>query len=126
MKLGTIFSSTATAEDDELAQKRAHRERVRVARLEYARRESGWTEIPAERLVARGPRRFGWMVDAETDKVWVRYPGSIFVTGSVTVIQTHSPVTFFVADGEVVPIERAQHLTTWSAVIRQRPELARA
>lgn len=125
MRLGTIFGNNGTVEDNELAERRAQREQVRAKRVDLARREDKWTEIPAERLVSRGPSRFGWLVDAETDLVWVRAPGSFFVRDSVTLVATHVAVTYFVdAAGDIVALERAPNIATWSDVIRTRPDLA--
>ena len=36
---------------------------LREARVVAARRCSAWTELPAESLAARGPTRYGWMVE---------------------------------------------------------------
>jgi hypothetical protein len=96
-----------------------------VARVEFARRHDRWTEIAAERLIPRGPARFGWIVDAETDLVWVRSAGTFFVTGSVTLIATQVNVTFFVdARGDVVPLERVSTIPTWSWYIDRRARAA--
>ncbi|MGZ4418030.1 MAG: hypothetical protein ACXVRV_07625, partial [Gaiellaceae bacterium] len=48
---------------------------VRQARIDYARGNSHWTEIPETRLVRRGP---GWLIDADSDLVWVLRRGVAF------------------------------------------------
>jgi hypothetical protein len=61
---------------------RAEPERqVRQARLDLARRQPAWTEIPETRLVRRGP----FLVDAETDLVYVRRRGVVFEPGRANV-----------------------------------------
>jgi hypothetical protein len=111
-----LLPQLRTVEDDQADEARALREQVRAARVEFARRNDRWTEIaPAERLIPRGPARYGWLVDAETDLVWVRSKGSFFVTGPVTVVATHVDVTFYVdANGDFVAIERVSSIPNWS------------
>ena len=113
MKLGTIFRPTRNLEDT-LAHDPAlveHARQVREKRLETARGRPNWTEIPETRLVRRG--RF-W-VDAETDLVWVVRRGLVFEPDRATVgyVTNDMAMTFYVADGDVVFIERSG-TTTWS------------
>lgn len=109
--------------DDE--DKAAKQQKIREARLKAARGQHNWTEItPAERLVPRGPARFGWLVDAASDRLWRVSRGSVFEPGTARVVATHSAETFYVSrDGDVVALEPAEPFSTWSEVVARRPEL---
>jgi hypothetical protein len=117
-----LTSRFETVEDRQAAERRALSEEVRVARVEFVRRNEKWTEIaPAERLIPRGPSTFGWLVDAQDDTVWTRSRGTFFVPGSVALIATHVDVTFYVdAAGEVIPLERVTTIPNWSSFVERQ------
>jgi hypothetical protein len=123
-----LLPHLVTQEDVEARKAEALLEEVRKTRVKIVRRNADWTEItPAERLIPRGPARLGLLVDADTDIVWTRAPGTIFVPGSVTLVATHANYTYYVSTaGDVIPLERVQSIPTWSwYVARQtRKELA--
>lgn len=94
-----------------------HERQVRQTRLELARRTSAWTEIPETRLVRRGR----YLVDAETDLVYVLRRGVVFETGNATVgyVVPGTPMTYTVKAGDVVFLEQpSSH--TWSEVVARR------
>jgi hypothetical protein len=116
-----LLPTLRTVEQDEAEQAQALLEEVRQKRVEIARRNDNFTEIPAERLIPRGPAKFAWLVDAETDLVWVRSRGTTFVRDSVTLVSTHAPVTYFISgEGDIVPIEPAPSIPSWSWYIARQ------
>ena len=123
-----IVSSRADVFHPTQAELEKKRQQLRDARLKAARSQANWTEItPPERLVPRGPAKYGWLVDAASDKLWRVTWGTVFAPGTAAVAATHTAVTYYVsADGDVVPLEEAQPLSTWSEVVRRRPDLVRA
>ena len=68
------------------------------------------------------------MVDAETDLVWARAPGIVFMPESITLITTHVDVTYYVSEaGDIVALERVTSIPSWSWYIdRQAKEAAAA
>ena len=116
-----VVSRKDLFDDKDAAQKQRM---LREARLKAARNQSNWTEItPAERLIRRGPARFGWLCDAADDRLWCVGRGTVFLPGGAGVVSTHVPVTFYVdADDDVVALEPAP-FQTWSEVVKRRPEL---
>jgi hypothetical protein len=65
------LSKFETLEDKRDYESREHADDVRRKRVELARHNERWTEIPRERLISRGPHQFKWLVDAATDVIWV-------------------------------------------------------
>lgn len=109
MRLTTIgrAASRETPEDE-----------LRAARVEVARR--AWEEIaPAERLVARGP---GWLVDSETDRIFVRRRGVTFDPGRASIFSGDgAELWFFVdRDGSPVVLERVLSPANWSEHCERR------
>jgi len=101
-RVGRPDAAAAVVEPREVRERRAQ---VKQVRLEVARRR-GWTEIARERLVARGPSRYGWLVDAATDVVYQRYPGLTFEADSARLLADQQTFVFFVdEDGDVIPLE---------------------
>ena len=98
----------------------AHERQVRQARLELARRETSWTEItPAERLVRRGP----FLVDSETDLLYVHRRGLVFEPGRATVgyVTPNTTLTFYVdRDDNVVFIDQPGGARTWSEIVARK------
>jgi hypothetical protein len=90
---------------------------VRDRRVQVAR--STWTEIPRERLVARGP---GLLVDAETDYVYAPFLGATFETGSASLIADKTTGLVFYLDqrGWPVVLERVLAPRTWSQIHERR------
>jgi hypothetical protein len=84
---------------------------VRERRVEVARR--AWEEIPAGRIERRG---LGWLVDVETDAVFILYRGAVFGRGSATLIPDRNPALVFYLDdaGEPVVLERLPG--TWTEI----------
>ena len=96
---------------------------VREKRLELARRRTNWTEIPETRLV----RRARFLVDAETDLMWVVRRGHVFEPGRAAVgyVSDNAPMTFFVdRDADVVFLEQPGGPRTWSEVVARRARRA--
>lgn len=109
--LGTISGGLRTFEDEQSEEQERHAAKVRAARLEIARRH--WTEItPAERLVARGP----WLVDTETDFIYIRRRGETFEPGRANLLSGEGvSLAFYVnKSGDVVPLERVPSPRTYS------------
>lgn len=85
---------------------------IRAARVAAARR-LGWEELPETRLIPRGPR--GWLVDAETDAVYVPYRGATFERGSARLVAIPTTLSYYVDDdGSPVVLERQPQ--TWSQI----------
>jgi hypothetical protein len=107
-----------TFEDAEREENERHNEEVRAARIEVARRN--WTEIdPPERLFRRG---FGWLVDDETDYVFIPRRGTTFETGRASLMTGEGLDLWFFIDrdsGDVVPLERLG-TETWSEIVAKR------
>lgn len=99
---------------------------MREARVIAARRCTAWTEItPPERLCARGPTRYAWHVDANSDQIFVPLQGAAFLPHSASIIADRVPLAFTVDDdGRLSVFERLTKPATWSDVIRTNPELA--
>ena len=96
-----------------------HERQVRQARLELARRRAGWTEIPETRLVRRGP----FLVDAESDLVFVLRRGHVFEPGKSTVgyVPENTSMIFTVnQDDEVVFLEQPGGIATWSEIVAHK------
>jgi hypothetical protein len=92
---------------------------VREARLEFARRQRNWVEVPETRLVARG--RF--LVDAETDLCYVHRRGHVWEPGRATVgyLPDGAAMTDIVdAAGAVIFLEHPGGPATWSEIVARR------
>lgn len=85
---------------------------VRQARVKAARRV-GWEEIPKERLRPRGR---GWLVDAESDRVFTIYRGATFERGSATIIPDRNRTLAFYLDDEGWPVVLEPLGRTWSEI----------
>ncbi len=114
----SLFSKPRTKAEEE--------RELREGRVRAARACQAWTEItPAERLCARGPVRYGWHVDAESDQIFVPHQGAAFLPHSSAVLADRAPLHFVVDhDGHVTVYQRALAPKTWSDVVRNSPELA--
>lgn len=96
---------------------------IRERRVEVARRHPGWREVQEAELV---PRPLAYLVHAEKDWIFTRVRGTVFATGSVTVVAEHPSYFFYVGqDGELVFLERQSG--TWSELVakRERRRLSR-
>jgi len=104
------FEDREAEERDELAAQ------VREARVELARRE--WTEIaPRERLVRRGP----WLVDAETDALYVPRRGTTFEPGRAALISGQGAALWFYLDrDDVVVLEKVRSPASSSEHVERR------
>jgi hypothetical protein len=110
MRLPTIIGRSAESD--------AGMDELRAARVEIARRN--WTEIdPAERL---RPRGMGWLVDSESDYIFVLRRGTTFEPGRANLLSGEGfALWFFVdRDGDVVVLERVVSPSTWSEVVERR------
>jgi len=88
--------------------------RIRELRVGIARR-AGWEELPARRL----ERRARWLVDVETDALFLPYAGTVWQMGSARLVAEQKDLTFYVDDdGDVVVLERQPR--TWSALEARR------
>jgi hypothetical protein len=77
---------------------------VRPKRLEVARSNAKWTEIPND-LVPRNQGR--WLVSAETDAIYTLFRGTVFAPLSVNVVANLTELSFYVdSDGDLVFLER--------------------
>ena len=95
----------------------AHDEKLRPARVEAARRISGWREIEDD-LVPRGRR---WFVSAGSDRIYTRYAGAVWVSDSVVPLADTAELSFVVTDdGEIRFYERIRQPATWSAYIQRQ------
>jgi hypothetical protein len=106
-------------------QRSEHERQVREARLATARRQSAWAETSETRLVRRG--RF--LVDAETDLIYVLRRGVVFETGRATVgyLPDNTPMTFYVDQADdVVFLEQPSGPRTWSEVVERQARRGRA
>jgi hypothetical protein len=83
---------------------------LREARVALARRMSTWREIPEP--VRRGP----WLVDAESDELFVVRRGATFEPGRAHILSGDGfPLSFYVdVDGDVVVLEKVKSPATWS------------
>jgi hypothetical protein len=90
-------------------QREAWARQVREARIEAARRNDRWTEIEAVDLVPRGR---GLLVSATTDAVFKAYAGTVFQSGSVSMVSELAPLYFAVRGEELEFFEREPG--TWS------------
>jgi len=87
------------------------------ARVARARSIPHWREIPVERLVVRGP---GWLVDTETDLVYVGGRPVLFEPGSASPVAERDAITFFVnKDENVVAIKRRYSPRSWCEHVRR-------
>lgn len=122
-----LLSKFETQEDVKAREARQHEEDVREARIKNARSCQAWQELcPPERLCARGPENFGWNVDSDSDRIFVRYRGTAFYPKSATIIADQADLWFTVSDGEIIVYERLNRPSSWSDVVRKRPDLAKA
>jgi hypothetical protein len=114
-----------TADDILAREARQHDEAVRKARVQAARDCPSWTEIaPAARLCPRGPSKFNWVVDSDSNRIFRPYPAAVFHSKSANLVADRTELTFIVKDGEVIAYEPVRNPATWSDVIRAHPELA--
>jgi hypothetical protein len=93
---------------------------VREARVQEARRQTGWTELAELRLVRRGP----FLVDSEDDVVYTLRRGSVFEPDRATVayVPSGARMIFYVSGaGDVVFLERFPGAVTWSEVVARKP-----
>lgn len=126
--IGRIFGGPLrTVEDDEADQRAAHVVKVRQARLELARANDQWEELPETRLVQRRPGG-RYLVDAESDRIYSLGRGIVFEPGRSTVgyVDPNDRMTFYVdRDEEIVFLERLTHPHTWSEFCERQARRAR-
>ena len=89
-------------------------------RLEFARRQANnWTELAEVGLVRRGP----FLVDSESDQLYVLRRGVVFEPNRATVgyIPDNTPMTFYVDQADnIVFVERYSGAATWSEIVARR------
>jgi hypothetical protein len=91
---------------------------VRQARVEAARRCRSWVEIQDDLV----PRARGLFVSAGDDHVYARYAGTVFQTGSTTIVSDRAALFFTVDDAGVLTFyERDSQ--TWSERVARRAQL---
>lgn len=94
---------------------------MRAARLEEARRQTAWTEIAETRLVRRGP----FLVDSDTDAVFVVRRGHVFEPGRATIgyVLDKAAMTYFIGrDGHIVFVEPYLGAATWSDIVARKAQ----
>jgi hypothetical protein len=119
MRLSTSIRPARNIEDVPVDPALAeHEKAVREARLDLARRQSAWVEIPETRLVRRGR----YLVDAETDLVYTLRRGVVFETGNATVgyVVPGTPMTYTVNEADEVVFLEQPSSHTWSEVVARR------
>jgi hypothetical protein len=94
---------------------------LRNARVAAARRVPAWSELDPIDLVPRMGGRV--VVSAESDRIFTRYAGALWQTGTATAIPDFSPL-FFTADGDRLEFYEAQP-GTWTARVEQKAERER-
>ena len=100
-------------------QRNEHERKVRQARLDYARRQTSWTYIPQPRLVRRGR----YLIDSETDAVFVVRRGHVFEPrgSNVGYVPAGTPMTYTVDQGgDVLFIEPSGGGHTWTEICERR------
>ncbi len=118
MRLSTVFRPARTTTDSDPAVVE-HERQVRQARLDLARRQTTWTEIPDTRLVRRGR----YLVDAETDLIYVLRGGVVFEPGKAVVgyVPENTPMTFTVYEnGKIAFLEQPSGPRTWSEIVAHK------
>ena len=123
MKLSLMRFSDADQVEGRVTdcQRVEHDRQVLAARLDEARRQSAWTEIPETSLVRRGP----FLVDSDTDAVFVVRRGHVFEPGRATIgyLPDNTPMTFFVdRDGDIVFVEPYLGAATWSEIVARKAQ----
>lgn len=113
------FTDTELIEDRITDEQRAEWERqIREARLELARRQPAWEEIPRTRLVKRGR----WLVDADTDALYSIRRGVVFEPQRATIgyVPDGARLAYYVDErGDIVFLEQTAG-TTWSDVVARQ------
>jgi hypothetical protein len=100
-------------------QRNEHERQVREARLDLARRQSNWTELAHVGLVRRGP----FLVDGETDQLYIVRRGVVFEPGRATIgyVPDNTPLAWFVDQaGNIVFLEQPGGPQTWSEIVERR------
>ena len=119
-KLGLSPESAAlegTPEEVDARVRAAHDEKLRPARVEAARRISGWHEI-ADDLVTR---HRGWLVSAASDRIYVRHQGVVWTGDTAVPVADTEELSFVVGDDlELRFFQRIRHPATWSEHIRRQ------
>jgi hypothetical protein len=121
MKLSLMRFSDADQVEGRVSdrQRAEHERQVRAARLEEARRQTAWTEIPETTLVRRGP----FLVDSDADAVFVVRRGHVVEPGRATIgyVPDKAAMTYFVGrDGHIVFVEPYLGATTWSEIVARK------
>ena len=121
-KIGKLSPESAALEGEpavvEARKRAAHDEKLRPARVEAARRMSGWHEVKDDFV----PRLGGhWLVSAGSDRIYVPYRGTVWAADSVVPIADTVELSFVVDDDlEVRFYERLKHPSTWSEHVRKQ------
>jgi hypothetical protein len=92
----------------------------RDRRIVAARRCSAWTEIDDPAVLVQRER--GYLVNAATDEAFQLYRGAAY-SPSGALISNMTPLYFYVADGEVIVLER--QVRPWSQIVYERERAAR-
>ena len=124
MRLATRLRPARNTEDAIDPAHAAHARQVRQARLELARRQSNWTEIPESRLVQRG--RF--LVDAHTDAVFRLHRGVVFEPhrAAIGYVIDGTPMTYYVDTNDQVVFLEALGDRTWSEIVERQARRGKA
>ena len=119
-KLGLSPESAAlegTPDEVDARVRAAHDRKLRPARVEAARRISGWHEIEDD-LVAR---HRGWLVSAGSDRIYIQHKGVVWAGDSVVPLADTEELSFVVGDElELRFYQRVRHPATWSEYVRRQ------
>ena len=119
-KLGLSPESAAlegTPEEVDARVRAAHDEKLRPARIEAARRISGWHEI-VDDLV---PRHRDWLVSASSDRIYIRHQGVVWAGDTAIPQVDNEELAYTVGDDrELHFYQRIRHPSAWSEHIRRQ------
>lgn len=98
-------------------------EKLRRLRVETARRVEAWREVAATDFVQRPP----YLVEAESDWVFVPFKGTIYATGEAKPTYHERTALLFVVgeNDELTFFERTANPQTWSQHVARRAHRAR-
>ena len=98
----------------------AHDEKLRPARIEAARRISGWREIADDLAPRLGGR---WPVAASDDRIYAPYRGVVWVADSIVPMADTVDLCFYVSDADELHFfKRVKRPATWSEYVRRQTE----
>lgn len=112
------FFQMQSAEDIATDERRELAAQLKKTRLEVARREQEWTEIPQTNLVRRGPH---FLVDADTDRAYTRRNGDVFDPGAASHPLQRERLAFSVDEAnDIVFLEPTGK--TWTQMLERKSD----